>query len=102
MASKSISHFKVNLKEAISTSKAALRDFDLKLPSQYKKNNLMSRSNVYSKHIHLSNLRYLFEYVIPTILDYGGLLKSNDYAGFRRSLLRLMRFYFTCEQKGIL
>ena len=95
-------HFKVNLKEAISTSKAALRDFDLKLPSQYKKNNLMSRSNVYSKHIHLSNLRYLFEYVIPTILDYGVLLKSNDYAGFRRSLLRLMRFYFTCEQKGIL
>ena len=56
---------------------------------------------VYSRYIHLTNLLYLFEYVLPTILDYGVLLKSNDYDGFRRSLLRLMRFYFTCEQKGI-
>ena len=93
--------FRVNLKEAISTSKAELIDFDLKLPFHCHKKTLPSRTTVYSKYIHLTNLLYLFEYVLPTILDYGVLLKSNDYDGFRRSLLRLMRFYFTCEQKGI-
>ena len=91
--------FRVNLKEAISRSKAELIDFDLKLPFHCQKKYVPSRTMVYSRYIHLTNLLYLFEYVLPTILDYG-VLKSNDYAGFRRWLLPVLRFYFTCEQKG--
>ena len=95
-------HFRDNLKQKISTVKKELINFDMNLHLQCHKNNRPLRSKVYSKYIHLSNLLYLFEYVLPTVLDYGILLKSNDYVGFRKSLLRLMRFYFTCEQKGIM
>ena len=58
--------FRVNLKEAISTSKAELIDFDLKLPFHCQKKSVPSRTMVYSRYIHLTNLLYLFEYVLPT------------------------------------
>lgn len=95
--------FKDILREAISTCKAEIRDFEVRLPllcrsSQF--NLKDSKCPSKAKYIHLLNLLYLFEYAIPTILDYGTLLKSDNYPAFRESLLRLMLFYFSCEQKG--
>jgi hypothetical protein len=51
-------------------------------------------------YIHLVNLFYLFEYVLPALHDYGAALKLNSWPAFEAAQRRLFRFYLGCKSAG--
>ena len=92
--------FRAKLSEAIERCKIEIKLFEESFVSKLRRREPYKPNKWMARYIHLQNLSYLFEYALPVILDYGTYLKSADYGGFRQSLLNLMRFYITCEQKG--
>ena len=52
------------------------------------------------KYVHLCNLLVLFEFVIPTIIDYGAAIKIGDYNVWKAAFLRILRFYLMCKCPG--
>ncbi len=53
-----------------------------------------------SRYIHLCNLRVLFDFMIPTVLDYGALLKTPDGQQFLEAQSRLFLLYLMCGTTG--
>lgn len=92
--------FRQRLYAAIESCKMEVRRFESSIPSLCRENKKPPRCAHRSRYIHLINLMYLFEFALPTVMDYGILLKSGNYQDFRKALLHLILFYFTCEQKG--
>jgi hypothetical protein len=54
-----------------------------------------------ARYVHLFNLFYLFEYVLPVVHDYGAALKLNSPALLDVALSRLFRFYLSCKTEGM-
>lgn len=50
--------------------------------------------------MHLLNLLYLFDFVLPAVSDYGVALKLGNFENFRDALLRVMKFYLSCRSNG--
>lgn len=53
-----------------------------------------------SRYIHLQNMLFLFDFVLPAVSDYGVSLKLGDFEKFRTALLRILKFYLSCRSEG--
>src|SRR5690606_7048446 len=87
--------FRQRLYAAIESCKMEVRRFESNIPSLCRESKKLPRCAHRSRYIHLISLMYLFEFALPTVMDYGILLKSGNYQDFRRALLHLILFYFT-------
>jgi hypothetical protein len=97
--------FRENLSRALKLSAAKLIESDLRFCkelsnstrqlSKIRKNNLNRAA-----YIHLFNLQTLFEFVIPTVQDYGSTLKLNDWEQFLTCFQNLFALFAMCKSKG--
>jgi len=53
-----------------------------------------------SRYVHLVNLLYLFDFILPALGDYLVALKLGDFEAFEEAFMKLLKFYLTCRCEG--
>ena len=54
------------------------------------------------KVLQLHNLLYLFDFVLPTVSDYGCALKLNNWNLFNQAFIRIFRIFLSSKSQGTL
>lgn len=54
------------------------------------------------KYVALCNLLYLFEFAIPTLIDYGASIKLGDYGVWKEALKCILKLYINSTSAGTL
>ena len=92
--------FRGQLLSSLNTLKHLSLIYDVQYTINLKQKTVLKRNPFRYRYIQLLNLMYLFEYVLPTIADYGSALKLNDWNAFKGAYLRLFRFFLCAKSQG--
>lgn len=92
--------FRDELLQAVATSRNQYRDTMLSYAQHIKERKESMPAVTRARYVHLCNLLYLFEFVVPVVHDYGAALKLGKWNDFEGAFLRILKFYISSKSKG--
>jgi len=80
-----------------------LRDmYSVQFTRTLRKKKILPQNPYDMKVLQLHNLLYLFDFVLPTVSDYGCALKLNNWNLFNQAFIRIFRIFLSSKSQGTL